>query len=106
MTGINDIVEEDRHELYYIFKGPKGARAIELVYDELPRIVFNERSKSRSIEKAKLALRAYKAAVYYSKGRYPPADRWATLSPVFADTREEELRMLREIDRMRFSQNS
>ena len=100
MADINDIVEEDRFERFYVLRGHKGARAIEMVYDG-HRVVFDESSRSRSLVKAKLVLRAYKANAYYSKGLHPPVDRWATLRPVFAETRDEELRALAAISRMR-----
>ena len=101
MPDIHDVVEESAIDRFYVYRGHKGARAIELVYDGC-RVVINESSRSHSLVTAKLVLRAYKASEYYSKGRHPPFDRWATLTPVFAETREEELRLLLSIDRLRF----
>jgi hypothetical protein len=101
MPHINDIVEESAAENFYVFRGPKGARAIELVYHG-HRWVFNETSKARSLIAAKTALRVYKA-VHGLDNPFAPSHRWATMTPVFAATRDAELRVLAEIDRVRFA---
>src|SRR5688500_5714034 len=93
---MNEVVTEDRTEGYYILKGANGARAIELVYDG-HRAVINDGSRARSIERAKHVLRAYKLRTYFSKGKQPPVGQWATLCPVHAATREQELRALRAL---------
>lgn len=101
MTDINEIVEECAVERFYVLRGHKGARAIELVYDG-HRAVFNESTRARSLVKAKLALKAYKA-FHGLDNPFWPSQRWATLTPVFAETRDAELRALAEIDRVRFA---
>jgi hypothetical protein len=72
------------------------------VYDG-HREVFNEPTKAQSLVKAKLALRAYKVIKYHDRGLLAPLDRWASLTPVFAETREEELRGLAGIALMRIA---
>jgi len=101
MTDINDIVEECSVERFYVFRGHKGARAIELVYDR-HRTVFGESTRARSLVKAKLALRAYRA-LHGHDGLFWPSVQWATLTPVFAETREAELRAVLAIDAWRFA---
>jgi transposase len=100
MIDINDIVEECASERFYVFRGHAGATAIELVYDG-HRAVFNTGSKSRSLIAAKTALRAYKAL--HGLDGFWPSERWATMTPVFAETRDAELAVLAEIDRVRFA---
>jgi hypothetical protein len=70
MPDINDIVEQDNIERFYVFRGHKGARAIELVYDG-HREVFNEPTNAQSLVKAKLALRALRLP----RSRCPSAHR-------------------------------
>ena len=100
MTDINEIVEEDSVERFYVFRGHAAATAIELVYDG-HRAVFDEGTRERSLVKAKLALKLYK--VVNGLGGFWPSERWATMTPVFAETREVELRAIAEIDRVRFA---
>lgn len=100
MTDINDIVEENAAERFYVYRGHGGARAIELVYHG-HRAVFNEGSKARSLIAAKTALRIYKAL--HGLDGFWPSSRWATLTPVNAKTRDAELRALAQIDAVRFA---
>ena len=39
----------------------------------------------------------------YCEFNLSPSERWATMTPVFAETREVELRAIAEIDRVRFA---
>lgn len=100
MIDINDIVEQCSRERFYVFRGHKDATAIELVYDG-HRAVFDEGTKAASLIAAKTVLRAYKAL--HGLDGFWPAHRWATMTPVFAETRDAELRALAEIDRVRFA---
>lgn len=100
MTDINDIVEQCSRERFYVFRGHKDAAAIELVYDG-HRAVFDAGTKARSLVAAKAALRAYKAL--HGPDGFWPSERWATMTPVVAETRDAELRALAEIDRVRFT---
>lgn len=103
MPNINDIVEESAAERFYVYRGPRGARAIELVYHG-HRAVFDEGSKARSLLAAKTALRIYKAL--HGLDGFWPSQRWATLTPVNAKTRDAELRTLAEMDRVRFAHHA
>lgn len=103
MTNINDLVEENAAERFYVYRGHKGARAIELVYYG-HRWVFDEGSKARSLVAAKTALRIYKAI--HGLDGFWPSHRWATLTPVKAKTRDAELRALAEADRVRFAHSN
>lgn len=100
MTDINDIVEESARDRFYVFRGHKGATAIELCYDGM-RVVYDEGSRAKSLVKAKLGLYAYKVFAYHSRGMLPPLDRYATFTPVFAATRDAELRELARLDLVR-----
>jgi hypothetical protein len=101
MPDINDIVEESAIDRFYVFRGHRDARAIELVYDG-NRWVFDEPTKEQSLVKAKLALRAYRA-FHGLDGQFWPDYRYATMTPVFAETRDAELRVIAEIDAVRFA---
>lgn len=79
----------------------EGASAIELVYDG-NRWVIDEPTKEQSLVKAKLALKAYRA-FHGLDGQFWPDYRYATLAPVFAATRDAELRTIAEIDAVRFA---
>jgi hypothetical protein len=100
MTNVNDIVEESAAERFYVYRGQPGARAVELVYHG-HRWVFNEGTKAASLVAATTALRLYKA-VHGLDGFWPP-NRWATMTPVVAETRDAELLALAEMDRLRFT---
>jgi hypothetical protein len=101
MIDVNEIVEEDSRERFYVFRGHRDARAIELCYDGR-RWIFDEPTKEQSLIKAKLALRAYRA-FHGLDGQFWPDYRYATLTPVFAETRDAELRVIAEIDAVRFA---
>jgi len=100
MPDINDIIEESASERFYVFRGHNGANAIELCYDS-GRWVFDEPTREQSLVKAKLFLRAYKAC--HGLDGFWPDYRFATMIPVFAETRDAELRALAQIDSGRFS---
>lgn len=103
MTDISDIVEESTTERFYVFRGHQGATAIELVYCG-NRAVFDAGTRARSLVTAKLALKAYRAL--HGLDGFWPSHRWATMTPVFAETRNAELRALAEIDRVRFAHHA
>jgi len=76
----NDILEESEADRYYVYRGEPGATAVRVLYYDNDW-TFDEPSLSQSIAKAKLALRAYRAAHGLDS---PFADdvRWATIAPV------------------------
>lgn len=80
MTNINDLVEENAAERFYVYRGHKGATAVRVIYLDNDW-VFDEATQEQSLAKAKQALRAYRAA-HGLDGQFWPDERWATIAPV------------------------